>query len=581
MRASSCPAPTCCPDLAWVPPQIVRLMVMQFVVIAVGGLVPLFMQWPSEGPEILALGLVHALVNFAGACSCVRTMHMKWAFQLILLVVFCTDAVTLSYMAGYAELGPMARGCVMGTTDVLVKLLAGSVMPMPIYLPFLLFTTANAIVSSHVVGAWHDQPVEPTQYAFIITTSIVALIHARAIQFWPAALQDVSGQLSREEDTVELLLPMVTEGTCWLASDADSIARSDDQFRALIGKGSGRRRLSDCAQEERQRLQGALAALAAARGPVEPRIIQATIGFTRVQRVELVIVDRRAAQARPGGSAARERSAFLVGVARVAREPGRVLGPRAAVPESADGGRSMHSPSVVAASPSSGSGSSASASSAAVPQPSAPVRPGAPAGPPARQVPPPAGRAARPCPAQPSARLPELRELAVEFDALSPHFTVRSCTLHFAREAVGLQLPLLMDFLQAPNAAAFKTWAQEQANAAFVAEEGAEETTLPVPGSCQVVFSVPTLGMKLVGESAELHIAPDEELEEPEVLATLRLRDLTQLRRRRHRERRAARGGNNLGNANPRLRPNGLRTIDESRMHSGTTPDNSLEQAGR
>mmetsp|Transcript_73854 Transcript_73854/g.203826 ORF Transcript_73854/g.203826 Transcript_73854/m.203826 type:complete len:130 (+) Transcript_73854:2-391(+) len=129
-----------------------------------------------------------------------------------------------------------------------------------------------------------------------------------------------------------------------------------------------------------------------------------------------------------------------------------------------------------------------------------------------------------------------------------------------------------MDFLQAPHAAAFKTWAQERANVAFVAEEGAEETTLPVPGSCPVMFSVPTLGMALVGETAELHIAPDEELEEPEVLGSLRLRDLTQLQQRRHRVTRSAR----RCNSNPRLR-----TIDESRMHSGTTPDNSLEQAGR
>eukprot|EP00418_Pyrodinium_bahamense_P005155 CAMPEP_0179020406 /NCGR_PEP_ID=MMETSP0796-20121207/5362_1 /TAXON_ID=73915 /ORGANISM="Pyrodinium bahamense, Strain pbaha01" /LENGTH=57 /DNA_ID=CAMNT_0020716213 /DNA_START=118 /DNA_END=287 /DNA_ORIENTATION=- len=52
-----------------------------------------------ESTELLALGTVHGLVNLIGALSSSSAVRVKWAFQAILLVVFCTDAVTLSYMA--------------------------------------------------------------------------------------------------------------------------------------------------------------------------------------------------------------------------------------------------------------------------------------------------------------------------------------------------------------------------------------------------------------------------------------------------------------------------------------------------
>jgi hypothetical protein len=159
-------------------------------------------------------------------------------------------------------------------------------------------------------GLEWDSILTTLMWTLVFTIGVVVR-HSR----W-RRLYQTERELSVEKEALESLLGMMCDAGIWIAADCDTILRSHKQLDALIGTSMQGKRLA-AYLDEPQRLQLALVGgTAGTRSSAQ--LISSTLvgGQGNPIRVELFIVDRRAAFASHGDNMAESptRLGFLIGL---------------------------------------------------------------------------------------------------------------------------------------------------------------------------------------------------------------------------------------------------------------------------
>lgn len=134
--------------------------------------------------------------------------------------------------------------------------------------------------------------------------------------------------------------------------------------------------------------------------------------------------------------------------------------------------------------------------------------------------------------------LPELLEISLNFDVLSPRLSIQSCVFTFraeddAGDQGSMQLPELLDWLPQRFASAFQSWVQEAANATM-SGRGEEHTFGPL------VLESPSeaMGVSLCAKTSQLVLScpdsDDVDSDADQWNGSLKLREVYQMKHGRH-----------------------------------------------